>query len=201
MLFRSLDGNVQTSFCASFTAAFTTNSNGPSVVNTSPENAQTQVPTNAPVQILFSEPVQPNTIGQITLKTGGNPIAVSTSFSDANQLLTLTPALPLLVNTSYTISITGVKDTAGNSMVGTVTNTFTTGGTFDLGAPSVLLTDPAADALAVGTNVIARVEFSKRMNPLSIATSSNEPYNQGSVELLNGDTGVPVPITDRKSVV
>jgi hypothetical protein len=194
-LMTDLDGNVQTSFCASFTAAFTTNSNGPSVVNTSPENAQTQVPTNAPVQILFSEPVQPNTIGQITLKTGGNPIAVSTSFSDANQLLTLTPALPLLVNTSYTISITGVKDTAGNSMVGTVTNTFTTGGTFDLGAPSVLLTDPAADALAVGTNVIARVEFSKRMNPLSIATSSNEPYNQGSVELLNGDTGVPVPIT------
>src|ERR1019366_3996057 len=49
-LMTDLDGNVQTSFCASFTAAFTTNSNGPSVVNTSPENAQTQVPTNAPVQ-------------------------------------------------------------------------------------------------------------------------------------------------------
>ncbi|MFZ3264074.1 MAG: Ig-like domain-containing protein [Terriglobales bacterium] len=190
-----LDGNVQTSFCATFTAAFTTNSNGPSVVNTSPESAETQVPTNAPVQVLFSEPIQPTSIGQITFKTGGNAVAASTSFSDANQLLTLTPALPLLINTSYTISITGVKDSAGNQMTGTVTNTFTTAGTFDLAGPSVLLTDPAPDTTGVGTNVIARVQFSERLNPLTVVTSSNEPYNQGSVELLNANTGAPVPIT------
>ncbi len=190
-----LEGNVQTSLCITFTTAFTTNSNPPSVVNTSPESAETQVPTNAPVQVLFSEPIQPTSIGQITLKTGGNAIAVSTSFSDANQLLTLTPALPLLNNTSYTISITGVKDTAGNQMTGTVNNTFTTAGTFDLAGPSVLLTDPAPDTIGVGTNVIARVQFSERLNPLTVVTSSNEAYNQGSVELLNANTGAPVPIT------
>ena len=68
----------------------------PTVVNTSPENTETQVPVNAPVEILFSEPVQPTSIGQITLTTAGNPVAVTPTFSDANQLLTLTPTLPLL---------------------------------------------------------------------------------------------------------
>ena len=190
-----INGNVQTSLCISFTAAFVSNSGGPSVVDTNPESAQTQVPVNTPIQILFSEPVQPNTISQVALKTGGNTVPVITSFSDANQLLTLTPTVPLTINTSYSISITGVKDTAGNAMSGTVTNTFTTLGTFDLTAPSVLASDPAPDTIGVGTNVVARVQFTERMNPLSIATSSNEPYNQGSVELLNGDTGAPVPIT------
>ena len=87
-----LSGNVQQGFDVNFTASFTSNTNPPTVINTSPENTETAVPVNAPVQILFSEPIQPTSIGQITLKTGGNPVAVTPSFSDADQLLTLTPA-------------------------------------------------------------------------------------------------------------
>jgi hypothetical protein len=190
-----LDGNAQQSFCANFTAAFTPNTNPPTVVNTSPENTLSQVPTNTPVEVLFSEPIQPTSIGQITLNTGGNAVAVIPSFTDANQLLTLTPALPLLANTSYKITIAGVKDTAGNQMTGTVANTFTTGATFDLNPPSVVLSDPAPDTIGVGTNVAPRVQFSKRLNPLSIVSSSNEVYNQGSVQLLNSATGAFVPVT------
>jgi large repetitive protein len=190
-----LDGNPQQSFCATFTAAFTPNTNPPTVVNTSPENTLSQVPTNSPVVVLFSEPIQPTSIGQITLNTGGNAVAVIPWFTDANQLLTLTPTLPLLANASYTITITGVKDTAGNQMTATVANTFTTGATFDLNPPSVVLSDPAPDTIGVGTNVAPRVEFSKRLNPLSVVSSSNEVYNQGSVQLLNSATGVFVPVT------
>src|ERR1700741_1948978 len=155
-----LDGNVQQSFCASFTAAFASNTTAPTVVNTSPENTEVQVPTNSPIEVLFSEPVQPTSIGQITVKTGGNPIAFTAMFSDANQLLTLTPSQPLVPSVGYTIAITGVKDTAGNQRTGTVTNTFTTGSTFDLGAPSVVGADPAANTIGVGTNVAPRVVFS-----------------------------------------
>ena len=190
-----LDGNPQQSFCANFTAAFAANTTPPSVVNTSPENGLTQVATNSPVQVLFSEPIQPTSIGQITLKTGSNAVAVTPSFSDANQLLTLTATQPLAASTGYTISITGVKDTAGNQMTATVTNTFTTGPTFDLNPPSVVLSDPAPNTAGVGTNVAPRVQFSKRLNPLSVVTSSNETYNQGSVQLLNAATGVFVPVT------
>jgi hypothetical protein len=188
-----LDGNLQQGFCANFTAAFTANTNPPTVVNTNPESAASQVPTNSTVQVLFNEPIQPTSIGQITLKTGGNVLAVTTSFSDANQLLTLAPAVPLLASTSYTITITGVKDTAGNQMTGTVANTFTTGPTFDLSAPSLVLSDPAPDTIGVGTNVAPRMEFSKRLNPISVVSSSNEVYNQGAVQLLNSATGAFVP--------
>ncbi len=190
-----LDGNVQQSFCASFTAAFAANSGAPSVVNTSPENATTQVATNAPVQVLFNEPIQPTSIGQITLKASGNVVAVTASFSDANQLLTLAPNLPLASNTSYITTITGVKDTAGNQMTATVTSTFTTGTTFDLNPPSVLGSNPAPGTLAVGTNVVPHIVFSKRLNPLSVVSSSNETYSQGSVQLLNTATGAFVPVT------
>jgi hypothetical protein len=190
-----LDGNPQQSFCANFTAAFTVNTNPPTVVNTSPESAASQVPTNSPVQVLFNEPIQPTSAGQITLKRAGNAVAVTLLFSDANQLLTLTPTLPLLANASYTITITGVKDTAGNQMTGTVANTFTTGSSFDLNPPSVVLSDPAPDTIGVGTNVAPRVKFSKPLNPLSVVSSSNEVYNKGSVQLLNSATGVFVPVT------
>jgi hypothetical protein len=89
-----------------------------------------------------------------------------------------------------------VLDTAGNKMTGTVTNTFTTGPTFNLLGPSVTLTDPPANATGVGTNVAPRVVFSERLNPLSVVTSSNENYNGGgSVELYNNATGLYVPVT------
>jgi hypothetical protein len=190
-----LAGNPQTNFSVSFTTAFVANTNAPTVINTSPENTETQVPVNSPVQILFNEPIQPTSIGQITLKTGGNAVAVTPTFTDASQLLTLTPALPLLANANYTLTITGVKDTAGNQMTSTVTNTFTAGPTFDLVTPQVTLTDPANGAIGVGTNVAPRIVFKKRLNPLSIVSSSNELYYSGSVELYNNATGQFVPAT------
>ncbi len=191
-----LSGNPEQNFGISFTTSFNSNTNKPTVVNTSPENTETLVPVNASVQILFSEPIQPTSIGQITLKTGGNPVAVTAAFSDANQLLTLTPTLPLLAaSATYTLTITGVQDTAGNVMAGTVTNTFTTGPTFDLLRPSVTLSDPAPNTTGVGTNVTPHIVFNKRLNPLSVVSSSNEVYNRGSVELYNNATSQYVSAT------
>ena len=190
-----LNGNPQQNFCYSFTTSFSANTNPPAVVNTSPENTETQVPTNAPVQILFSEPISPATIGQIALTTGGNPVAATLTFSDANQLLTLMPALPLLPNANYTLTVAGVKDTAGNPMASTVTTTFTTGPTFDLLIPQVTLTDPPNGATNVGTNVAPRIVFNERLNPLSIVSSSNELYYNGSIELYNQATSQYVPAT------
>ncbi len=190
-----LAGNIQQGFNASFTTSFSANTNPPTVINTSPENTETQVPTNAPVQILFSEPINPASIGQVALTTGGNQVAFTPTFSDANQLLTLTPALPLLPNANYTLTIAGVQDTAGNKMASSVTNTFATGPTFDLLAPQVTLTDPPSGAINVGTNVAPRIVFNERLNPLSIVSSSNELYYSGSVGLYNNATSQYVPVT------
>ena len=47
----------------------------------------------------------------------------------------------------------------------------------------------------VGTNVAPRIVFNKRLNPLSVVSSSNELYNHGSVELYNNATAQFVPAT------
>ena len=190
-----LSGNTQQGFSAYFTTDFATNTNPPTVINTSPENALTQVPVNAPVQILFSEPIQPSSINKITLTTGGNPVAFTPIFSDANQLLTLKPTNLLAANANFTLTITGVQDTAGNVMTGTVTNTFSTGPTFNLTHPQVTVADPPNGATNVGTNVAPHVTFSERLNPLSVVSSSNELYNNGSVELYTYTTGQYIPAT------
>ncbi len=190
-----LAGNPQTNFSSSFTTAFVANTNPPTVINTSPENTLTAVPINSPVEILFSEPINPATTGQITLTTSGNPVAVTPTFGDASQLLTLTPAEPLLPNANYTLTITGIKDTAGNLMTSPVTNTFTTGTTFNLNGPTITVVDPPSGTTNVGTNVTPRIELSERLNPLSVVTSSNETYYNGSVVLRNSATNQWVPAT------
>ena len=162
-----LSGNQQQSFDVSFTTSFTANTNPPTVINTSPENTDTQVPTNSPVEVLFSEPIQPTSVGQVTLNSGGNPVAVTPSFGNGNQLLILTPNLPLAANASYTLTITGVKDTAGNQMTGTVTNTFTTGPTFNFVPPVVTAVDPANGTYNVGLNVTPHITFSEPVNELA----------------------------------
>ena len=190
-----LDGNAQQGFNVEFQTSFVSNSAAPTVVNTSPENNEAAVPVNAPVQILFSEPINPTSVSQITLKTGGTAVAVTPSFADANQLLGLTPIQPLAPGATYTLTITGVADTAGNGMAAPVPITFTTGPTFDLVHPSVTVVDPPDGTTSVGTNVQPHIVFSKRLNPLSVVSSSNELYNRGSVMLYNNATGQWVPIT------
>ncbi len=190
-----LAGNLEQDLCNSFTTSFSTNTNPPAVVNTSPENSEAQVPLNAPVEILFNEPINPTSVGQVTLTTGGNSVAATATFGAANQVLMLTPSLPLLPNASYTLTITGVKDTAGNKMTATVTNTFTTSSTFDVVQPSVVLADPPAGSIGVGTNVAPRLVFSGRLNPLSVVSSGAELYYNGAVQLYNYATGQWVPAT------
>ena len=153
------------------------------------------MPVNAPVQILFSEPIQPTSIGQITVTTGGNPVAFTPTFSDANQLLTLTPTLPLLAPTPRTPSQSRESKTRPAMDDGHGHEHLHHRANVQPAPPSVTLRIRRTNASGVGTNVAPRVVFSERLNPLSVVSSSNEPYNRGSVELYNFATGQFVPIT------
>jgi hypothetical protein len=101
--------------------------------------------------------------------------------------LVLTPSVPLLPGTPYTLSISGVQDNAGHQMTGTVTVNFTTAAGIDLVVPTVTGVDPANGSTGVGLNVKPHVTFSKRINPLSLTSST--------FYLENYDTGKLVPTT------
>jgi len=167
-----LAGNVETAFNSSFTVGSAPDTTPPHVLSVNPVNNLTNVPINALVQILFDRPVAANSLSQVTLKTGGTTVVTSPTLSDAGQELTLYTNDLLTPGTSYTITINGVADLAGNTMSTAVTDTFTTGTNASLLNPTVASVTPANGATMVATNSSIVVQFSNPMDPISFSTNS-----------------------------
>lgn len=155
----------------SFTAAPTANATPPQVVGVSPGSGLIGVPINAQVVIQFNEPVDAATLNQVTLGSGA-AVTVTRTLSNGNQTLVLVPMAPLSPSTNYTVTIAGVQDVSGNSMAAPATSTFTTGTGADLAPPSVAGASPASGAPGVPTNSLIELRFSKRIDPLTVTTST-----------------------------
>jgi N,N-dimethylformamidase beta subunit-like, C-terminal/Domain of unknown function (DUF4082)/Bacterial Ig-like domain/Bacterial Ig domain len=89
----------------------------PSVVSRSPTANATGVAVSANVTATFSEAVQASTI-VFTLKNAANNSLVSStvSYNSTNFTATLTPGTLLSPSTTYTATLSGAKDAAGNTM-------------------------------------------------------------------------------------
>jgi hypothetical protein len=147
----------------------------------------TQTPINSRVTLLFNKPVAAQSVldvAQTILTTNGVGQPVFVGLANNNTEVVLTPVNPLASNTTYTITVSGIQDVAGNVMSGTVTSSFTTGTEADLLRPNVALVDPANGATAVETNALIRVQFSERIDPVSV--------NNGTIQVFPSSTGVPI---------
>src|SRR5262249_402440 len=174
----------------SFMTGTTTDVVGLSVVGVSPGNGLTGVPINAQVVVQFSEPVDDLTLGQVTVSGGGGPVNVISRLTNANQTLTLLPVVPLSANTVYTVSVSGVVDLSGNPLTAPVTTTFTTGGGADLTPPSVTTVSPGSGAGGVPTNGLIQVQFSKRVDPLTVTTADFLVFPQATFLPIAGTIAV-----------
>ena len=152
---RDLTGNSQPNYSASFTTAYAASTATPLVTGVDPTDGLTGVATNTVFKIQFNEPIQPTSIGQVSVTTGGQPIEVAPAFSNGNQLLSLTPSALLLPGTQYTISVTGVQDYAGHTMATAQTFTFTTGATIDVAQGSITAVNPSNGQRGVGDQCYA----------------------------------------------
>jgi DNA-binding beta-propeller fold protein YncE len=105
---------------------------GPSVGFHIPRAGRTNYPLGAPISLLIHETLETKTIVNgttfIVRPLGGSAIAGRLTFS-FDDVLTFTPNQPLLANTTYEVVLPagGIKDAAGNGMVG-YSFTFSTGG-------------------------------------------------------------------------
>jgi hypothetical protein len=152
---------------------FTTGSSvatAPKITLTFPVNIATGVALNSAVNATFSEAMNPSTISMATFKvqaTGpplGSPISGVVTYNAAADLATFTPSSNLTASTSYTATITGVTDLAGDALVaGLVPNpwTFTTGsssglapGAVNLGSASTFGIMASAAITSTGLSVI-----------------------------------------------
>jgi hypothetical protein len=138
------------------------------------------VPINAQVVVQFSEPVDAATLGQAVL----NGVSTSQRLTNGNQTLTLTPVQPLATSTTYTVTVTGVQDVSGNALTAPSSTTFTTSSGADLTAPVVVSVSPANGASGVPTNAVVQLQFSKRIDPLTVTPSTFIVYPT--------NTGIPI---------
>ena len=180
-----LAGNSMSSFSIYFNAEFTAAASAPVVTRFNPMGGLTGVGTNTVIEAQFSGPIDPNFLSSVTLTHGAVNVPVTPVLGSGNTVLQIVPQMPLAPNTTYTMTIAGTRDAAGN-IVATVTNSFTTGATFDIVSASLINVDPPSYS-SVGTNVSPIFVFNKPLNPITV-TNSN-------FRLVLTDIGQWVPFT------
>jgi hypothetical protein len=122
------------------------------------------------------------------------PFTASAVF--ANSTVRLTPASLLTPNTTYTVTMQGIRDTAGNTMAGPYTFSFTTGANVDNNqTPNVLSTVANGLPLSTGTDVTNVPD-----NPTIVITLDTpvEPAGLlsggGLIMYLNSNTNITYPL-------
>ena len=128
----------------------------PVVVRTSPPPRKRDVPLNMTVTIVFSEPIEPSTLneGSVRLFNGTTSVPGTFGFADASHLVaTFTPSAPLEGATDYSLSVaSGIQDLDGESLDGALTVPFTTAAASET-IESMDLSPPAA-SIGIGKSVL-----------------------------------------------
>jgi len=119
----------------------------PGVVRTDPPPGKRDVPLNARIVVVFSEPINPGTIGGIRLLRGGAAIAGHTTLSADGLRAEFQPAGPLAANAGFALAIPeDVADLSGDRLQQPVTAAFATGSSVIAAsvatAQPALMTDP-----------------------------------------------------------
>jgi hypothetical protein len=96
----------------------------------------------------------------------------------------------LPASTLFTVNITGVKDLAGNNLSSAVTSSFTSGTGADLIRPTITQVDPGNGATGEPTNAVIRLQFSERVNPLTVNNSTFQVFVSGTNTLVTGTISV-----------
>ena len=165
----------------------------PSVSSTTPATGATGVDVTSTVSVAFSEPMDPVTLTSTTvvLRAGATPVATTFAVGGGNLSVLLTPQVSLAVNTLYTVSVTGLRDAAGNALPDT-TITFRTVSP-DNTAPKVSSIDPANNAIGVGGSAPVTVVFTEAVDTATVTGASfrvsvDGATIAGSYSFLDGNT-------------
>ena len=145
---------------------------GPIIETLSPPDGTEGVATNTRLRVRFDEAINPLTATEasIFVAAGGSSdlVACSIQFGNTNREVTIVPHEPLQANTTYSMTVDGVTDLAGNPV--TVSNTsFMTGAGLDTAPPVLLLTDPIANQTGVSPNVVIETTYSESLDPLTVS--------------------------------
>ncbi len=194
-------GNALNNFQYAFTVAPDVSASAPVVTATVPYNgagngsySYAGVPTNAPIDIQFSKPIDPTTVNStnfVLAFCGNNGQLVPTTVTlRTPTIVRMTPTSALFPNFTnpgycYTVS-TAVKDTDGHPLANPLSNYFYTGSGKDTAQPQVSSITPPNATTNIGTNAPIQVRFNKQINVLTVSSST--------VQISTLVNGTPTPI-------
>ncbi len=138
----------------------------PAVVVKTPANGATGQARSVAPTATFNQAAVPASISFTLAGPGGASVAGATSYDAATNTATFTPSAPLAYATTYTASVAGAANAAGQAMATPYTWTFTT-----LPAPvppTVTSTSPAPGTTGVGIAVKPTAVFDQDVAPASI---------------------------------
>lgn len=149
----------------------------PTVLDASPRTGTQNLPVNAIVTVLFSEPVSFTSITQqtVVLSTGGVPVNTQFTLERNNTVLRIKPAnlLQLQANKFYELTVTpGVLDLVGNPLAGTYGSSFTTGSVTDTAGPTTTTFAPAHLSTGISRQTIVSITFNEPVNPITITPTT-----------------------------
>lgn len=156
----------------------------PTIVSASPANGATAVPLDAVMEITFSEPIDPNTIGSsfmwVTPAPGAAVLSVS-ELVEPHVVRMRAPDFPLDYGQNWTMTVgENVADLAGNRLGAEQAFTFTTPPL----VPVVTSSSPANNAVDVRTQPTITVQLSVPVDPDTVTWES--------FFITNTTTGNPV---------
>ncbi|KQW48025.1 hypothetical protein ASC77_16660 [Nocardioides sp. Root1257] len=145
----------------------------PTVTGRTPAAGATGVAVNVAPTATFSEPVTAGSISFQLRNPAGTLVTATTAYNATTQTATVTPNAALAPSTTYTATVSGATDAAGNAM-DPVTWTFTTVAA-DTTKPTVTGRTPAAGATGVAVNVAPTATFSEPVTAASISFQLRNP--------------------------
>jgi len=169
-----LAGNtLATPYVWTFETGLASDAGAPFVVETNPDDGDTDVPRNASVNATFSEAMDPATVDNVSFELRGPGTTLvdgTVSYDLLTDIATFVPANDLLAQTLYTATIsTEVTDLAGNPMLLDHVWLFSTGG----------------DA-----NGMLPVDLGSLSSFVAVAGAGLTNSNSGGTTVLNGNVGL-----------
>ncbi|MCI0586868.1 MAG: Ig-like domain-containing protein [Planctomycetes bacterium] len=145
-----------------------------------PAAGSSDVPTNARIAAVFSEPIDPSSVIASTLAVEGpdGPLAGSTSLLKGSRVLRFTPEGELPAGATIAVAVSGATDLAGNALPARAVATFTVGTSPDFTPPAVSLAVNAIPASMSSGLHLPRSGFS-----LDVTFSDDRAVDPGSLLL------------------
>jgi hypothetical protein len=161
-------GNVMAPVSWSFTTEA-----APALTSQTPASGATNVATTSTVQAVFNKAIQSSTLSFALKDASGATVASTVAYNASTNTATLTPNAALANATTYTATVSGAKDSSGNTMA-PVSWSFTTVAAL---GPTITATTPAAGATSVATNTTVQAVFSKAVVASTISFTLKDAAN------------------------